>query len=139
MASRGNFFKVSGIRDVNAVLSEIAPREAKNLMRATVHDIAGQLAKSAKAKAPVDEGDLRRGIKARRRRGTRTQIVSTVDVVGAFYWRFLEYGDGPDGVEYAMFLTALQQIRPDVDRVYIEAFARKLMARLARERKRRGG
>jgi hypothetical protein len=30
-------------------------------------------------------------------------------------------------------------MRPDMERVYLEAFGRKLAARLARERKRRGG
>lgn len=130
---------VSGIADVNAILAQIAPREGINLIRATAHDIALQLAKSAKDKAPDDPatttGDLKSSIKAKRTRGTRTRVGSDVVVAkSAYYWKFLEYGDGPDGVEYAFFLKALQEMRPEMDRVYLEAFARKLIARLKRAR-----
>lgn len=130
---------VRGIADVNAILAQIAPREGTNLMRATVHDIALQLAKSAKDKSPDDPStgapDLKSSIKAKRTRGNRERVGSDV-IVGsaAYYWRFLEYGDGPDNVEHAMFLKALQEMRPDVDRVYLEAFAKKLIARLKRAR-----
>jgi hypothetical protein len=55
----------------------------------------------------IDEGKIKRGTKAKRRRGSRDKVQSDVIVQGAFYWRFLEYGQGPDGVEYAMFLKGI--------------------------------
>lgn len=134
---------IRGIDDVNSILAQIAPREGINLMRATVHDIALQLAKSAKEKAPDDPStsspDLKSSIKAKRNRGNRERVGSDV-IVGraAFYWRFLEYGDGPDKVEHAFFLNALQEMRPEIDQVYLEAFAKKLIARLKRARKKAG-
>ena len=130
---------ITGLADLNAVLNAVAPREAKNLLRATVLDIAKQLATEAKGSMPEDSGDMIAGTKAKRDRGTRDSIEASVNVTGAYYWRFLEYGQGPDGLEYAFFLKALQAMRPDMERVYLEAFGRKLAARLARERKRRGG
>lgn len=126
--------EITGIADVNRVLGEIAPKHAKNLMRTTVHDLTKQLAKSAKNYAPVADGDLRRGIKPKRERGDRNTVASTVRAA-PFYWRFLEYGDGPDGVEHAFMLRSLQEMRPDVDRLYLETFVKKLSALLARERK----
>lgn len=133
-------YKIEGIADVNRTLKEIAPREAQNLMRATVQDIASQLAKSAKVGAPKDGGDLKKAIKAKRERTYPGKAESSVLVNtgkgGAFYWRFLEYGQGPDGVEHAFFLRALEEMRPNMDRVYMESFVKKLEARLARERKR---
>jgi HK97 gp10 family phage protein len=133
---------ITGLADLNDVLRAIAPREGINLIRATAQDIASQLAKSAKEKAPDDPStgapDLKSGIKAKRDKSTRDKVSSSVRVYGAFYWRYLEYGQGPDGVEHAFFLKALQEMRPDMDRVYLEAFGKKLAARLARERKRRG-
>ena len=39
---------ITGLADLNAVLNAVAPREAKNLLRATVLDIAKQLAAEAK-------------------------------------------------------------------------------------------
>lgn len=134
---------VTGIADVNAILAKIAPREGINLIRATVHDIAIQAAKSASDKAPDDpattKGDLKSSIKAKRGRGTRQRVNSNVVVApSAYYWKFLEVGDGPDGVEHAFMLRTIQELRPNIDRVYCEAFVKKLEARLARERKRAG-
>lgn len=129
---------ITGIEDVNHALTEVGPREGRNLIRATVQDIAQQLAKSAKEFAPSDTGGLKAGIKAKRDKPTRNTVSSSVRVFGAYYWRFLEYGDGPDNVEHAFFLKALQEMRPDMDRVYMEAFAKKLAARIKREMKRRG-
>ena len=131
--------QITGIEDVNRALNDFAPKDARNLIRATVQDIASQLAKSAKENAPTgDTGKLRAGIKAKRDKPTRNTVSSSVRVYGAYYWRFLEYGDGPDNVEHAFFLKALQDMRPDMDRVYMEAFAKKLAARIKREMKRAG-
>ncbi len=130
--------QITGIDDVNRALNEFAPKDARNLIRATVQDIASQLAKSAKENAPSDTGGLKAGIKAKRDKPTRNTVSSSVRVYGAYYWRFLEYGDGPDDVEHAFFLKALQEMRPDMDRVYMEAFAKKLAARIKREMKRAG-
>lgn len=130
--------KITGIEDVNRALNDFAPKDARNLIRATVQEIATQLAKVAKENAPADSGQLKAGIKAKRDKPTRNTVSSSVRVFGAYYWRFLEYGDGPDGVEHAYFLKALQDMRPDMDRVYMEAFAKKLAARIKREMKRAG-
>lgn len=130
---------VRGIGDVNRILETIAPREAKNLMKAVVYDMAKQVGEDAKEFSPDDTGLLDRSIKPKRERGSRTTVEATVRVAGkAFYWRFLEYGEGPDKIEHAMFLKALQKMRPQADRVYLETFVRKLEARLARERKKLG-
>jgi len=129
-------YQITGIEDVNRTLMEIAPKEAKNLLRATVQDIAKQLAKSGADGAPDgDSGKLKKGIKPKRERGSKTGVESTVRAK-PFYWRYLERGQGPDGVEHAFFLKALEELRPDLDRIYLETFVKKLEARLARERKR---
>ena len=133
--------QVTGVDDIGRILLDLGPREATNLMRATVQDMATQLAKDAKARAPDDAStpapDLRSGIKAKRdRSAARGEVSSSVRVFGAFYWRILEYGDGPDGVEHAFFMKAIEEMRPNLERTYLEAFAKKLAARLARERKR---
>ena len=88
-------YKVTGIADINAVLRDVGPREGRNLMRATVFDIAKQLAADASDRAPKDQGELAAGIKAKRERSPRDRVNSSVRAA-PFYWRFLEYGDGPD-------------------------------------------
>lgn len=131
---------IRGIADVNRTLQTIAPNEARNLLRATVFDLAKDFAKEGAERAPKDEGVLAAAVKAKREKGSRTKVAASVRVgKEAFYWRFLEYGQGPDKVEHAMFLQTLQALRPDLDRRYLEIFVKKLLARLARKRKAAGG
>jgi HK97 gp10 family phage protein len=129
-----------GVDDVNDLLGRIAPKQATNIMRATVHDMAGEVRKDAKANVPVDEGDLRRAIKARREQVKYGKISSTVRVArSAFYWRFLEYGDGPDGVEHAFFARAVEKLSRNMHRQFLLSFGKKWEAALRRARKRNGG
>lgn len=124
---------ITGIADVNRLLAQIAPNEARNLMRATVQGLASDLAKDARQRMPVDSGDMQKATRAKRERGSRTTLASSVRVAGiAFYWRYLEYGQGPDRVEHAFFLQTLEALRPDLDRRYLEIFVEKLIARLKR-------
>lgn len=128
---------LTGLQDVNDILTKIAPRQAKNIMRATVHGIAGDIRKEARADAPSDEGDLKKAIKAKRERAIRGYLRSTVRVdPSAYYWRFLEYGQGPDGVEHAFFMKAVESFRADATRIFVEQFGKKWEAALARAAKR---
>ena len=133
---------ITGIADINRVFTSIAPAEAKNLMRAVVFDISKTAAKIAKDNTPDDPkssgGDLKSSIKPKRERGTRNRIESSVVVTNIrrnFFWRFLEYGQGPDEVEHAMFLKTIEEMRPGMSQIYRDAFVKKLLARLARARK----
>lgn len=131
--------RITGIADVNRVLREIAPNEAKNIMRATTADIAKAIAADAKKGAPSDDQDrVAKGIKHKRARGTRDVVKAEV-VANAngtsFFWRFLEYGQGPDGVEHAYFLKALMKSQAEMDALYLRIFTSKLVNRIARKSK----
>lgn len=130
--------KIRGIEDVNRVLREIAPNEAKNVMRATTLDLAKGIAQDAKQNAPRDEGNLAKGIKHKRARGTRTIVKASVlaNADGkSFYWRFREYGQGPDGREDAFFLRALMKSKTEIAQRYLQSFTSKLLARIERKSK----
>ncbi len=130
---------IRGIDDVDNLLSKIAPRQAKNIMRATVHGVAGEIRNDAKKSMPTDVGVMKRATKSKRRRGKPGWIRSDVVVAkDAFYWRFLEYGQGPDGVEHAMFMRAVEKFRQDMHRTFIEQFGKKWEAALKRAAKRNG-
>jgi hypothetical protein len=130
---------VTGIPDVVNILAGLAPREAKNLMRTTTADIAKQLATDARDNAPVDEGNLKAGIKHKRARGSRNIVAAEV-VANAngtsFHWRFREYGQGPDGREDAMFAKALMQMSGELNQVFLDTFTRKLISLMARKARR---
>lgn len=137
--------KLRGIEDVDALLSEIAPREAKNILRATVHDMAGQVAKDARHYMPEDSGAMVAATKHKRERprlsGPKADILrSTVRVnKRAFYWRFLEYGDGPDGVAHGFFAAAIQSLKINMNERFLRSFGKKFEQTLARRRKKFGG
>lgn len=128
--------KIEGIEDINALLSKVAPKKAKNIMRATVHGVAGQVRNDAKKAMPSDTGDMKRSTKAKRRRQRGNKIASDVIVEKkAFYWRFLEYGQGPDGREVAMFMQAVEKLKADFPRILSEQFVKKFEAALKRASK----
>lgn len=130
---------IRGLDDVNDLLSRIAPREAYNIMRATVNGMAGEIRTEARKKAPKDEGVLKKAIKSKRERGRRGYLMSTVRVdPSAFYWRFLEYGQGPDNVEHAFFLRTVEKFRAEMHSKFLTQFGKKWEAALARAAKRNG-
>lgn len=131
-----NTVEITGLSDVEDLLLQIGPKQATNIMRSTVHSIASMIAKDAKKDAPEDDGDLKKAIKSKRERAIYGRLLSTVRVdPSAFYWRFLEYGQGPDGEEHAMFMRAVEKFRSDQDQIFLTQFGKKWEAALARAAK----
>lgn len=140
---------IRGVDDVNKLLTEIAPRQAVNIMRATVHDIAREVAKDAKLRAPRDSSEMADTIKARRENPRKTKrgfVASTVRVGNGqgrnndqFYWRFVEYGEGPDGWAQGFFLRAIENMRSKLQAQFLRSFGKKWEAAVNRARKRNGG
>jgi hypothetical protein len=123
--------KIEGIDAVARMLKDIAPQDGRKLLRQTTHDIAKQVVTDAREIMPRDSGDMARATFAKQEPTQGNTIKSTVRVRGnAFYWRFLEYGDGPDGVEHAMFFKAKEKMLSVIDGQFLDAFAKRLVARL---------
>ena len=133
--------KVEGIDDIGNTLEKIAPRHAQNIMRATVHGVAAGITKDARKLAPTDGPPLtlRPAIKTHREKVRFGHIESTVRVKSsAYFWRFLEYGQGPDGVEHAFFLKAVLKTAASLDNILVEQFGKKLISAIKRADKRGG-
>lgn len=128
--------RIEGVEDVEHILRAVGPRHARNLARATVHDMAKAIRDDAKEGMPENEGTMKKATKHKRERARGSRFSSTVRVGRkAFYWRFLEYGLGPDGVAYDFFLRALQKMRGDMHQQFFVSFGKKFEATLARARK----
>ena len=130
--------KLEGIADVDELLSQIAPREATNIMRATVHGIAGEIRDDAREAAPTDGPPviLKKEIRAKRERGTPGYIESTVRVGRkAWWWRFLERGTVKLS-EQAFFKTAIQNYQAAREAIILRQFVSRFEAALERARKR---
>jgi HK97 gp10 family phage protein len=134
---------VDGLDELRATLEQLAPREANNLMRATVHGVAQQVARQASDRVPVESGTLKKAIKAKRGR-PRTPEKPFSDVIiehgksaknDAFYWRFVEYGTRTGIPEHGFMRKAVESIRQEIPSIMREQFGKKYEALLKRKAK----
>jgi HK97 gp10 family phage protein len=135
-------FAIEGAEDVANILREIAPRHARNLMRATIHGVASTIAKDAAMKAPINTGTLKKAIIAKREKSPPDYPRSSVYVrhgktqrYDAFYWRFVEYGTKTGGKERPFIRPARDAAKANFKQTLTEEFGKKLEKALAREAK----
>lgn len=135
---------------VISLLSQIAPREAKNLARSTTHAVAGDVRDKIKRIAPdhpdTKKGDIKRSTKSKRERMRGSVARSTVRIQtqkqtgknrGFPYWLIQEYGDlNRQGVGRNVFVRpAIDRVAPDLPVMWRQHFGLKLEARLRRLKK----
>ena len=133
-----------GMEEIQKVLTELLPKEANNLSRNLVFGLAQEAAVLAKQGVPVDTGNLRKSIKAKRRRGKPGQPVSDVIATqgkqakhDGFYWRFIEHGTGGNNPRPArpFVQPAFDKVRADLPMYTDKVFTDKLRKRIARAQK----
>lgn len=117
--------KLEGLTDLTQWLTVTAPDLARQLAGDLVMDTAKAIADEAKANMPSKTGKMKKATRARKARSSKTQAVANVECK-AFYWIFLEHGDGPDGVEHAMFRRAEETVKAGLDRAEFPRFKRRL-------------
>lgn len=101
---------LTGFRELAAALRELGPRIAKNTLRRSVSAGAQVIRDDAKARAPVDTGEMRKDIKIKRERDVRGETSAKYSVFvlsgkksrmsgrarnvdkDSFFWKFLEFG-----------------------------------------------
>ena len=120
--------KIEGLEEIGRTLKQIAPVEAKRLMRLTVKDVAQAFATEAINGIPQRTGRLKKSVKATIDKDNAMGVSASVR--GAFYGRILDAGDGPDHVEYGFYMRAQEKVRADLARMVTDKFARRLVARL---------
>lgn len=124
---------VRGLDEVLRQLEAELPDAARELSADFRLDVAKAIATEAASLAPGRTGKLKSSIKARRSpddEGMAEVYVQRGGKRDAFYWRFLEYGQGPDGVEHAFFMRARERVLSSAE--HADRFARRLTARLKR-------
>ena len=124
---------VVGDKEVMDILNSIAPREARNLARSTIHGIASKITKGAKSRVKVDSGTLKKSIYTKRDKSPPDRPVSTVRFKDAgYYWRFVEYGTSKrNSLDARPFLKpARQEVMANLNTILREEFQKKLTARL---------
>jgi len=130
--------KIEGVEDIQKAFKVLLPRQAQNLMRATVFATAKIVRDDSREFAPEDEGILNKEIFHRREKSHPDKPMSSVYVTKkAFYWRFLNYGTGGKNPipENPFFLRAIEKTRMNIKQILVEQFGKKLEAFAKREAK----
>ncbi|MES2182872.1 MAG: hypothetical protein V4493_12340 [Pseudomonadota bacterium] len=97
--------QIVGMEETLELFKDAAPNMVRNLVRSTIHGIATDLGKQIKSDTPVEHGDLKASVKAKRLRSNKNKnfIASAVVIddktppsknSGAekFTWLHVEYG-----------------------------------------------
>ena len=136
--------EVVGLEEIKKVLTELAPKHARNLSSSLIHGFASTTAKDAKNRVPTRTGNLKKAIKAKRRRSTPDKPISDVIVEqgkdaknDGFYWHMVEYGTGGPvpQPEQPFLRPARDYTEANMPRIIEEQFKKKLIAMVNREKK----
>lgn len=132
-----NSYIVIDDAEVKRMLDSVAPKQARNILRAAVQAAASRIAKQAKAAAPRGPtGALKKSIKAERKKSHPDKPVSVVKVApSAFYWKFVEFGTNKMS-DRPFIRPAYDNYRANYQSIFREEFGKKFEASLARAAKR---
>lgn len=126
---------VLGAQDLRDQLRNYAPKEARNIMRATVYGVAGRARDLLKQRIKKRSRRGEKSIKVVRRRGDETEIVA--DVRGgstAPYLIMLNYGTSRTKAQ-PFIEPSVEELRPELEKIYREEFGEKLVKSIARNAK----
>lgn len=128
--------QIDGLEELRETLKDIAPREANNILRATVHGLAGVVRDELKRRVPKDTKALQKSIKAVRRRGKPNFPISEVRLgATAPYGLMVEFGTS-DTPAQPFIVPSVEALRPKVPEIYREQFGKKFEAAMVRKAKR---
>lgn len=142
-----NGIEVIGTEAIADVFKEIAPKYARNLMRSVNHALASDLTKRIKTAVPKRTGNLKKSLKAKRRKSPPDKPVSEVifeSGKGAkndgFYWRFVEHGTANTskhkGTPAQPFVQPKRdEFNAEMPNLIDEQFKKKLVKLIEREKK----
>lgn len=135
--------KIEGLDELKKTLTGVMPREATNILRRTTLKIASAVRDEVRKKAPVRTGKLRRSIKSKRDRGTKTNISASViaDRSGGksgsgYHWHFLEFGTVKMTAQ-PFIVPTVEAMRSKTDEMYRKEFGVQFEREMAKRNKKR--
>lgn len=132
---------IEGLEHLNDTLSELAPREAINILKQTLVAEAKGIRDDMRANAPASTRKLKKNIRHKRQRGSRTLAEAAVYVkkdasTGAWYWHFVEFGTRlATGVAQPFIVPAYERARPKFRKMFETTFMNRLQRHLAKKAK----
>lgn len=116
-----------GVTDLRQTLTELAPRESRNILRNTVHGVAGVVRDKMKQRVTKLTRDLERSIYTLRRRGKPDAPVSEVRLRATphSHGLMLEFGTSKTKAQ-PFIVPIVEEIRPQQAAIYREQYGKKL-------------
>jgi len=140
--------RIEGIRELKETLKTVSPAEGRRIARRTVTRVARQVRDSARERAPVQTGNLKRSVKSRRAQGApdRAEAEVYADKSGGrtgsgYHWHLLEFGTVRMPAQPFINPT-IEEYRPRIPTIYQQEWwpqYRKEMAKRARKQAQRQG
>jgi len=136
---------IEGQKAVERTLEDLAPREARNIMRRLVTKIAAlvrnDMRAAAKSVVKKRTGRLFKAIRSKREKGRQDVFEASVTVnlkagsgVTAPHWHFIEFGTVKQKAT-PFIAPTVKKWEPKLPRVYREEFGRQLEKQLAKRAK----
>lgn len=132
MARQPISMSIEGFDAVSDVLKKVAPREAKNILRNTVHAVAGEVRDEMRqhVKETVeDTGTLRKAIVSKREKARGNTVASNVTIThgkgqrnDAYYWHMVNYGTR-DLPERPFIEPVVESMRPQIPGIFTREFS----------------
>lgn len=140
--------EVLGIKELTKTLTKVSPAEASRIARRTVTRVARDVRDAARQRAPVGPtGNLRRSIKSRRAKGSRSRAEAEVwvDRSGGksgrgYHWHLVEFGTVKMAAQ-PFVVPTIEEYRPKIPALYRQywwpQYAKEMEKRAAKQAKKR--
>lgn len=120
--SIGIEIKLEGFDAVQKALKDLAPREANQVLKRTVTKIAAGMRDEARRRVPVDEGTLKKAIRSKRERGTKTSAEAGLRIhPKGFYWHLIEFGTIKAPAQ-PFLVPSIEHTRANIAKIFREEF-----------------
>lgn len=126
--------QIDGLDELQDMLENIAPKEARNILRNAVHALAGKVRDRMRVNVKKLSRDLEKSIYAKRRRGLPNFPISDVRMRGTphSHGLMLDRGTSKTKAQPFIFPTVVE-LTPMAPQIYREEFGAKLEKSLAKQ------
>lgn len=135
--------RIEGMDELKAKLTDVLPREARNILRRTTLKIASDVRDKVRQRSPVDTGNLKRSIKSKRDKGTPTNITSSVYVDRSggksgkgYHYHFVEFGTVKMPAQ-PFIVPTVEEMRPSLSEEYRKEFGAQFEKELQKRAKKK--
>lgn len=132
-------FDITGVEEIQKILTEVAPKNALKLITNTNYAIVARVRDETRPFVPRITGDLVKSVSVRNLSGRKEKPISVLYFKDpGFYWRFVEYGTifQPERPFLTPAVNSVRaKLRQIVDESFVKVFDKLMQAELKKQAK----